>query len=70
MSKFTRSHYETIALAMQESCPAPGWGPTRRVAWESVRSSLCDVFEYDNNRFDRGRFMAACEKGANVRART
>lgn len=45
----TRKHYEAIAKAIRES--------TEPIALVEL---LMDIFEHDNPRFDRQRFLEAC----------
>lgn len=70
MAKFAKRHYEAIATAMQEACPDPSWDANKRAQWDVCVSRLADTFARDNGRFNRNRFIAACEPGANVKART
>ena len=69
MSKFAKRHYEAIALAMQDACPAPHWDANKRAQWDVDVSRLADVFARDNGQFKRDRFIAACQPGSNVKAR-
>lgn len=66
----TRKHYTALARKLYAAKPAVN----RRLSdyaipagpycgwWESVRA-VADVCEADNDRFDRGRFIKACENG-------
>jgi len=67
--RFAKRHYEAIAQAMQNAQPSP-----RDVAgcltWEACRNELIQTFRADNPEFKPTRFAAACEPGANVRARS
>lgn len=67
---FSKRHYEAVAEAMQEACPETHWDPNKRAQWEVTGNRLCDMFARDNSAFNRARFIAACEPGANVKART
>jgi hypothetical protein len=67
---FAKRHYETVALAMQDAAPAPHWAPNKKAQWDVCVSRLADAFERDNGLFKRDRFIAACQPGANVKART
>jgi hypothetical protein len=68
-NKFAKRHYEAIALAMQEAKRSAGGSTVALSEWIIVRSSLADMLASENGQFNRGRFIAACEPGANVRAR-
>jgi hypothetical protein len=68
-NKFAKRHYEAIALAMQEAkCTAQNDSEFKGVIYAVLE--LADVFASDNGQFIRERFIAACQPGANVRART
>jgi hypothetical protein len=68
---FQKRHYEKIAEAIQEArgdaCIHTAQHPE---AINVVVNELADAFARDNGQFQRGRFIAACECGANVRARS
>jgi hypothetical protein len=66
VSRFNKRHYEAIATVMQEAKRRP----EKDAQWEVILEHLVDMFARDNGQFKRGRFEAACEPGANVRART
>ncbi len=66
---FAKRHYEAIARALQEACPEPHWDANKRAQFDVTVSRLCDAFKRDNAAFNRDRFIAACQPGANVRAR-
>jgi len=73
MAKFAKRHYEAIAETLQEVNPDRFVStriPERRVEFANTVRALADLFARDNGRFNRNRFIAACEPGANVRART
>jgi len=70
MTKFAKRHYEAIALAMHEAYPMNWNDPARLGGWRAVRHELANLFAGDNPRFNRERFVAACEPGANVKLRT
>ena len=67
---FSKRHYEAIALAMQDAKPLPNWDANKHTQWDVCVSRLADAFGRDNGLFKRERFLAACQPGANVRART
>lgn len=67
---FSKRHYEAVATAMQEACPLPTWNANKRAQFDVTVSRLSDMFARDNAMFNRTRFAAACEPGANVKART
>ncbi len=69
-SKFSKRHYETIATVMQDAMPEAHWDPNKRTQWEVTISRMVDAFKADNATFKPERFKAACERGANVRARS
>lgn len=60
---FSRRHYEAIARVLQSLDQITPWGAT------AARSIFADLLAQDNARFDRERFIRACEPGANVRAK-
>ena len=68
-NKFAKRHYEAIALAMQEAKrTAQNDSEFKGVIYAVLE--LADVFASDNGQFKRERFIAACQPGANVRARS
>lgn len=66
---FAKRHYEKIATALQS---AAGYCETdnQKRGVERARNEPADMFAGDNGLFKRGRFIAACEPGANVKARS
>jgi hypothetical protein len=70
-TKFAKRHYEAIALAIQEarfhSLAKDEFTATDAI--NAVIAELSRVFASDNGQFKRERFIAACQPGANVRAR-
>ena len=67
---FSKRHYEAIALVFQSEMPMPHWDANKRTQWELLRDAHARLFASDNPNFKWNRFIAACELGANVRART
>jgi hypothetical protein len=67
MSNFNKRHYEAIATAVQEALKEA----TRQEAdgMYKLADVLATQFIRDNPLFKYERFIAACEPGANVRAR-
>jgi len=65
---FHKRHYEAIALAMQDARMHIRCDGIEQM--ECVVKYLADLFASDNGQFQRERFIAACEPGANVRARS
>lgn len=51
----TRQHFETVALILKAY---PHGAPTASQA--KLAEAFCDMFEADNPRFERGRFLKAC----------
>ena len=66
-NKFAKRHYEAIALAMQDACFRLRSSAVDQ--WQCTIQCLANMPAEDNGRFQRGRFISACEPGANVRAR-
>lgn len=66
---FAKRHYEALALVMQAECPGANWDPNKRAQWIVIRNGLADMLARDNAGFVAERFKAACEPGANVKAR-
>ena len=58
----SRKHYTEIARALHATRPADDRSDNYNVWWESVRA-IADVCESDNSRFNRDRFISACEHG-------
>ncbi len=63
---FAKRHYEALAQTMQDTrchlrCDALN-------QQQCVQNTLADMLAKDSPRFDRARFLRACEPGANVRA--
>ena len=67
---FSKRHYEAIALVFQAEKPGKNWDANKHVQWELLRNSMARLFASDNSAFKWDRFIAACEPGANVKART
>jgi hypothetical protein len=63
----TKKDYERIATAFQDCYP--GGNVELLAQWIACRDAVARAFKADNYRFVEGRFFAACEPGANVRAR-
>lgn len=56
---FTRKYYRQIAEVIKAASDAPGY-------WERnsfLVYALCDMFQADNPRFDRAKFLSACGAG-------
>lgn len=73
MAKFQKRHYEAIAEALQEAFRyaerLEDPSGKQRVGVDIARRYIADALGRDNADFKKGRFIAACEPGANVRAR-
>lgn len=54
----TKKDYQAIADVIVNRLY--GATPTRRFALSDVAKDLCAVFEEDNPRFDRDKFLIAC----------
>ena len=67
---FQQRHYEALALMMQAAKPEDHWDANKKTQWEVIRNRMVEMFKADNARFKPTRFMAACERGANVKLRT
>ncbi len=62
---FAKRHYEAIAEVLR--CTQP-WGTgaewaERRGQHNVVRDELADMFQRDNHRFDREKFLTAATRG-------
>jgi len=66
---FSKRHYEAIAEAIQEA-KRQAVTENEQLGVATVMHELANTFARDNGQFNKGRFVAACEPGANVRART
>jgi hypothetical protein len=66
-TKFAKRHYEAIALAMQDA--RFRLRSSAQDQWQCGMNCLANMLAEDNGRFQRDRFISACEPGANVRAR-
>jgi hypothetical protein len=69
-SMFNKRHYEAVAAVMQETKSYFDGDPNQQAQWDFTRTRLSLMFARDNGQFKRDRFEAACEPGANVRARS
>lgn len=68
---FHKRHYEALAAAMQSARQDAGvHTPAHHEAINIACNELADMLARDNASFKRERFLAACEPGANVRARS
>jgi len=72
----TKKDYERLALAFQaavdasftvENVSTGGWA---RYGINIAIRHVADALASDNPRFDRDRFVLACQSGANVRAKS
>lgn len=63
----SKKDYQAIAAALyrvhQEDIPAPGFPPQPAVRFDMVIGAIADVLAQGNPRFDRERFIEACETG-------
>ena len=66
-TKFAKRHYEAIALAMQDA--RFRLRSSSLDQWQCTIQCLANMLAEENGRFQRERFIRACEPGANVRAR-
>ena len=66
---FQKRHMECVAYRMQRIQPDPNQ-PERMDQWWITVAELGDMFSVSNPNFDRDRFERACQRGANVKART
>ena len=67
---FQQRHFEALAKLMQQTHPNEADRQAAHEQWKIMCNAMCDLFNEGNPRFARGRFLRACEPGANVRART
>ena len=67
-NKFAKRHYEAIATAMQDA--RFRLRSSSLDQWQCTIQCLANMLAEDNGRFQRDRFISACEPGANVRARS
>jgi hypothetical protein len=72
---FSRRHYEAIAKRIQTLVLSQNELSQDELdelieVRHHIVADFVDMFEKDNPRFDRDRFIGACLPGANVRART
>lgn len=70
MPKFQQRHYEAIAETMQQTYSDDSGDGGGADTWSFIVESLADMFASDSPKFQRDRFIRACEPGANVKART
>jgi len=74
-ARFHKRHYQAIAEVIQnlvlsdDELNASGLAEVERVR-QAIASDFATMLKADNGAFQRGRFMGACEPGANVRARS
>jgi len=66
-NRFAKRHYEAIAQAMQDARFRLRAGALDQ--WQCTIQCLANMLAEDNGRFQRERFISACEPGANVRSR-
>jgi hypothetical protein len=53
-------HFCLIAAALRESKPEPHWDANKHAQWYSTVNSFIVACKSSNPRFDRDRFVAAC----------
>lgn len=66
----SKKDYQAIARAIHATRPdpsprldGPAIHPLMTDVWEKTRNAIADVLAADSPRFDRARFMEACETG-------
>lgn len=67
MAAFQKRHYEALATLMQRA--KVQHETDQQGGLDMLQRMLADMLGDDNPEFNRDRFLAACEPGANVRAR-
>lgn len=60
----SKKDYQAIARILYVNDPARGIVVDPADTWRSIVEGLADVLQADNERFDRARFVEACETGA------
>lgn len=58
-SVFQHRHYKAIAALIATTTKHPGNTSQARVGMETLANAFSNMFEQDNPRFDRTRFLAA-----------
>lgn len=64
VSMFSKRHYEAVAEVLVEARPAAQQGTFHndRAGWQSIRDALADLFEADNENFNRTKWEEVCER--------
>ena len=57
----SKKHFHALALAFAYRRPEPHWDANKRTQWSLDVASVADVCQQANPRFDRERFLEACE---------
>lgn len=57
---FQHRHYRAIAATLAKTKPMPGYSAMASTKWLADITALADMFAADNPRFDRERFLEAC----------
>jgi hypothetical protein len=74
-NKFAKRHYEAIATVIQHLTLSDDEHDEQGLAEiearrQAIAREFANLFASDNGQFKRERFIAACQPGANVRARS
>ena len=59
----SKKDYQMVAVALHRAYFPMGLRSYRADLYNAIVKELADTFSADNSRFDRGRFIEACETG-------
>jgi hypothetical protein len=63
----TRKDYVLLAQALAVARPSPGDAKIAWITWRLDCKCIADALAADNNRFERQRFIDACEGAGNAK---
>jgi hypothetical protein len=59
----TRKDYVLLAGALHKARPVPGDAKIAQIQWRTDCGAVADALQRENIRFERQRFIDACENG-------
>ena len=61
VGNMTRTHFQAIAEVLREARRTPGKGKEHLLDGERLAEKFADMCQGQNSRFDRERFLSACD---------
>lgn len=61
MSMFSKRHYDAFESMMRRHRPEEHWDRNKMTQWALIRDDTAAMFAADNPKFDRDKFLKACQ---------